>query len=51
MWRQARKQMFRPSTPEAKMFTEEQRATLLAMAVTLAAAAINVVYLMQTFAG
>lgn len=33
------------------MFTEEQRATLLAMAVTLAAAAINVAYLMQTLAG
>lgn len=33
------------------MFTEEQRATLLAMAVTLAAVATNVAYLMQTFGG
>lgn len=33
------------------MFTDEQRATLLAMIVAVAAAAINVAYLMQTFAG
>ncbi len=33
------------------MFSEEQRATLLSLAVTLTAAVTNVAFLMQNFGG